>query len=198
MSSSIVSEYWYAISQIGKVINKGASKESVLSEEAFYYIRRFNTKYNTTKYFIFNTVFEPTTMKYNGIVGTDTEFTVKAARPNVGGDRLRFYLKDKTNQMLRKDFEATIESFSSCIQFMEELGNYGSLIEMTLTQKVDILQDEKQVARDAIVDLEAKNKKLQAQLDDFYNSRNDLRRLTQLLFENDKSNSVTLTDTLDK
>lgn len=190
MATTIVTETWYALSQVGKVVKQGGEKESVLSEEAFYYVRYIVTNYNTIKYYLFNTALEPTTLKYNGIVGKDLEFIEKENKHYESGRRKTFFLKDKSNQIISRDFGGSIEAFKACILFMDELGNYGSLKEMKLAQQVDQLQVDIQLSKKTTAELETKNKELQSKLDSIYESKSDLRKLTQLLFENENYVSI--------
>lgn len=183
MAVTLISEFWYALSQVGKVVKQGNQKESVLSDEAFYYVRWTVTNYST-KYYLLNNLFEPAVLRYSGIVGKGAEFIEKENKHYERGKKKTFYMIDKSGHSLDKDFGGGIEAFKYCIQFMEELGSYGSLKEMTLTKQLNLQQEEIKASAKIIADLEGRNKELQLKLESIYESKSDLRKLTQLLYEN--------------
>ncbi|MBX0332992.1 hypothetical protein K3G39_07055 [Pontibacter sp. HSC-14F20] len=186
-----VPDKWYSLNQLGKVLKAGDTKESVISDEAFYYILQRYSYSNETRiylrYIVHNTVFEPASLKYNGIA-TETSLASETGDKRFPNSRrIDFKLIDKSGHTVRKSFTAGIEAFCECITYMNTLGNYGSGEAMELAQKLNHSQEEAERAAKIISELEAKNRELQSKLDCIYESKNDLRKLTELLFNNSLS-----------
>ncbi|MFD2514204.1 hypothetical protein ACFSRY_10025 [Pontibacter locisalis] len=183
-----IPDKWYALTQLGKVLKEGRLPEFVRSDEAFYYVQcmyysqRSGTSY--FKYKLFNTALTTAMLKYNGISCKDLEFAEVAHVQDVHYRKIRFNLVDKCSVTETSMFDGGIEAFQACIKHMDELGKYGTIRERDLTKKVKHQEDIIKATSEDISKLRIKIQELEYKLDEIYKSKSDLRKLTQLLYEN--------------
>lgn len=188
--NSPIPDKWFALSQLGKVVKEASAQDLIVSDDAFYYVRKKYHMYNKYlngalfKYLLFDASFTPTFLRWNGIVGTTDEFNEGVDRHDNNRRRLNFNLIDKGGNSTVNYRPGGIEAFQEIITYMDLLGNYESKKVLDLTQEINSLQVENQVLIKEKTELEAKNTELLTKLSDILDSKNDLRKLTELLYSN--------------
>jgi hypothetical protein len=186
-----IPDRWYALNQLGKVIKEGEDQKKTLSDEAFYYLRReYHSNHSIGylyKYQIYNTLFETTVLRYNGVIGRGIDLVEKPYHQKDYDRRMEFVVVDRSDVNLGYFyFNGGISAFQFCIKFMEEIGRYGSYKEMVLTKELEQYRTAHQAAIKLYTDEVTKNKELEARLQAIYNSKSDLRKLSALLYEQSK------------
>jgi hypothetical protein len=185
---------WYALSQAGDVMVRSKEKKKVLIEDAYYIIAQTvaqNLKNGIVlgKFYIHDRTFQKTHLKYNGISCFSNIFYETYDTYNKK-KHIRVDIADKRVCCRSVNLEAGLKSFTECISIMKELSKFDSWVDkdrieenIKLNQEIQEIKKEKQILEKSFAELEVKNEELQKKLESIYESRNDLRRLTQLLFD---------------